>query len=182
MPAGRSARQIVWATRYGPVANGGGGRLVPARRSGKVRRGDVARSDSGKPGCQRPQKRGTVSAPCAAMHASQSDWPLQSESFENRRRLWGVREIVHSLSEGFTRTQDIRLRQRDIARSALREQVAAKKGPSTQLHHQAALPRMRHVRRIEPPYCVAAKREFLAVHEWTRWPFREVFHRGHCRD
>ena len=69
-----------------------------------------------------------------------------------------VRKVVHLPAESFARPEDIRLRDGRVLSTALRKQIAAEERPRTLLHEVAALPRVRQVRRVEPPQKVFAER------------------------
>ena len=67
-------------------------------------------------------------------------------------------------------------------RPCLREEVAAKKRAGGLLEHQAGLPRMRHMRRVDPAHALAAEIEHLAVGENAWRPVGEIVERDHAGD
>ena len=69
----------------------------------------------------------------------------------------------------------------DLAGAALREEIAAEERARRRVEHEAAFPRMRHVRRVEPAHRVRPERELLAVRERARRAVGEVADRDHRR-
>ena len=115
------------------------------------------------------------------MHARERRRLLRREAFEDRGGVRGVGEVVHRRAERFARAQDVRFGERRLAGAALGEQVAAQEGARGGLHHQAAVPAVRHVRRVEPAHRVRAEAQHFAVGERAGRSVRHVVdgdHRG----
>ena len=113
-----------------------------------------------------PQQRRAVAAPRAAVHAGERASAARRPAARARRGVGRMREVVH------------RLRGTPRSGRGCRRSVSAvspvpgcvnrspqKKVFVCRLHHQPALPAVRHVRRVEPLHRVAAERERLAVGE-----------------
>ena len=84
------------------------------------------------------------------MHAGEDLGLLARETLERRAGMRSVRLIVHRSTEGFARAENVALGESHCPRAAPGEEIAAEQRASLELHHEAALPAVRHVRRIEP--------------------------------
>jgi hypothetical protein len=78
--------------------------------------------------------------------------------------------------------QDVAAGEWHFAVAALREEVSAQQRGRGGLHEEAALPTVRHVRRVMPVHAVAAEIERLAVGERAGGAQRHVVDRQHLRD
>ena len=73
------------------------------------------------------------------MHASISG--LSAASRSSCARVFGVREIVHRLAEGFGRAEDVGLYDGRVGAAALGEEIAAEEELARLVEDEAAIPR-----------------------------------------
>src|SRR5262245_6619237 len=85
---------------------------------------------------QREQQRRPVASKRAAVHAGERRRPLARDPLENARRVRRVREVIERRTELLARLEDIRFRERYLAGSALREEIAAQKRARRCLEHE----------------------------------------------
>src|SRR6185295_19704629 len=114
---------------------------------------------------ERTQQRRPVALPGAAVHYREDERMLAGELLERGGGLRGVGVVVHLLPERLARAEDLALGEGAVDRLAHGEEVAAEERAGLELHHEAVLPRVRHVRRVEPLEGVAAGAQDLAVGE-----------------
>jgi len=113
------------------------------------------------------------------VHARQHLRLFAREALEDGGGLRRVRVVVHRRAERLTRAQNVGLGDRRGAAAALREEVAAEQRARGRLHHEAAVPAVRHVRGIEPAQHVRAGGQDLAVGERPCGADGEIVHRDH---
>ena len=129
------------------------------------------------------QQRAAIAAPGAAVHAGQRARPVLRPD----ARAWpsSAARARSSPSAGGTLRSGPRMSASVSACSPWPGWVnrsPQKKVPVERVHQQAAVPAVRHVRRVEPLQRVAAQRELLAVGQRARRPVGQVVDRHHRGD
>ena len=136
--------------------------------------------------CQRPgqvaQHAGAVAVPGAAVHASQRRRLGRGQPLQHLTRVFRVREVIHLFAEGLAGADQVRFDQRRIPRATLSEQIPAEQRGGEFLGQEAAFPRVRQMRRVEPAHGVTAQRQAFSIGKCARRPVGQVAdgdHRGH---
>src|SRR5579863_8710886 len=101
---------------------------------------------------------------------------------EQRARIARVRKIIQLRAQRLAWSKDIRLRQRRRLGARLRKQVAAEQRARALLEQIAALPSVRHMRRIEPSHLMLSEQERVAVGHLARRTIGKIADRGQSRD
>src|SRR5947209_935072 len=99
---------------------------------------------------QRTKYRRPVAVPCAAVHTGEVARLFRGEAFDQVSRVARVRVVIKRGAQRLAWCKYVGFRERLVTRTWLREKVAAEECSRLVLHHQPALPAVRHVRCVEP--------------------------------
>ena len=87
----------------------------------------------------------------------------QCQTLQDRAGLGGVIVVIHWLAHRFAGREDLRFGDGFGFRTRLREKITAQQRAGRLVKQYAAVPAVRHMRRINPLPCLLASRERLAI-------------------